>query len=141
MNDLITLSTNPTRSERLHESIRGLGEYGLVTPTSYVVQSDLTAASIIELLQKGLGPSDDIGVFAVGQPWATFCDLIVENFLVGAHGEFEDWTPRDYESEDNGDKLISRIESKRRPSLTVLSRSPNVCFASRSRHATWRGLF
>lgn len=67
------------------------------------MQSELTAASIIELLQKDLRPSDDIGVFAVGQPWASYCDVIVEDFLVGALGEFEDWTPRDYESEDSDD--------------------------------------
>lgn len=104
MNYLITFGTNPTRNEQLHKSIRELGEFGLVTPTSYVVQSDLTAASIIELLQKDLGPSDDIGVFAVCQPWASYCDVIVEDFLVGALGDFEDWTPRDFESEESNDK-------------------------------------
>ena len=100
MNYLITFHTVQARNDQLHETIRSLGEFGLVTPNSYVVQSGLTAAAIIELLQKELGPSDDVGVFAVGQPWASYCNVIVEDFLVSALGDFEDWTPRDYESEN-----------------------------------------
>jgi len=99
MNYLITFTATTEKLSAIIEQIKQLGEWGEITPNSFVVASNENAGVITQQLQMLLGPHDSIAVFSVSQPWASYCDLIVEDFLVSEIGEYEDWTPRDW----NGD--------------------------------------
>ena len=84
--------------------IKKLGEWGEITPTSFVVVSEENAGVITERLQFLLEPQDSIAVISVSQPWATYCNPIVEDFLISQLGQDEDWTPHDWNEETQSRK-------------------------------------
>ena len=81
---------------KLVQEIKNLGDWGEVTSSSFFVTSTENAGSITEKLQLLLGPQESVAVFTVSQPWAGYCDIIMEDFLVSELGQDEDWTPHDW---------------------------------------------
>jgi len=96
MNYLVTFTSTTENHSAVVEQIKQLGEWGEITPSSFVIASKENAGVITQRLQILLGPHDSIGVFSISQPWASYCDLIVEDFLASEIGEYEDWTPSDW---------------------------------------------
>ena len=100
MNYIITFEIEPDRRHSLVEAIKATGEWGEVTPTSFLVASQKPVRYIIEVLQPMLGPKDSLAVLSVSAPWAAHCDPIVEDFAHVLLGQFEDWIPRDWNGKD-----------------------------------------
>lgn len=96
MNYLITFTATTSNYSRLVDQVKGFGDWGEITPSSFIVVSDENAGVITEKLQLFLGPNESVAVFSVSKPWASYCDLIVEDFLISNIGEYEDWTPHDF---------------------------------------------
>ena len=97
MNYLITFAVESAdiRSS-LISAIQNLGEWGELTPTSFLLEADLDVQPLIELLQPLIGPSDSLWIFSVVAPWAGYGDPIVEDHAVDLLGEFQDWVPKDW---------------------------------------------
>ena len=96
MNYLITFTTSKSNYARLVDHIKRLGNWGEVTPSTFVVVSDENAGVITERLQLLLGSNETVAVFSVSKPWASYCDPIVEDFLISEIGQDENWTPHDW---------------------------------------------
>lgn len=69
-----------------------MGEWGEVTSSSFFVVSNENAGAITESFQLLLGQQDSFAVFSVSKPWASYCNIIVEDFILSKIGEDEDWT-------------------------------------------------
>ena len=100
MNYLITFDIADTGvRDAVSAAIRRLGEWGELTPQSFLVESEAAVRPTIERLQRLLGPCDAIWVFSVSAPWAGHGDPIVEDHAVALLGNFEDWVPADWDDE------------------------------------------
>lgn len=95
MKYLITFETESPAS--IVAAIKNLGEWGELTPTSYLLESSQEVRNIIEQLQPLLGRSDAIWVFTVVAPWASHGDPIVEDHAYALLGPFVDWSPKDWD--------------------------------------------
>jgi len=93
MNYLITFTATAKNYSKIVEKIKNMGEWAEVTPSSFFVVSKENAGAITETLQLLLGPQDSVAVFSVTKPWASYCDLIVEDFILSEIGQNEDWIP------------------------------------------------
>ncbi len=100
MSYIITFDIEPDRRLGLVDAIKATGEWGEVTPTSYLVASQQTVRSIIETLQPMLGPQDSLAVMTVSAPWAAYCDPNVETLAVSLLGKDETWIPKDWNGTD-----------------------------------------
>lgn len=99
MKHLITFTATAIKYPDILEQIKKLGYWGEVTPSSFFVVSQENAGVITERLQLLLGPQDAVAVFSVSQPWASHCDIIVEDLLLSKIGQDEDWIPHDWDEE------------------------------------------
>ncbi len=94
---IVTFSVEPPRVAGLLEAIKALGEWGELTPTTYILQSDVDPGSIMEMLQPRLGPKDDLWVFRAGGPWAGYGDVLVEELATAWVSPEALWVPRDWD--------------------------------------------
>lgn len=97
MSLIVTFRADERRAVGLIDDIKSLGEWGVLTPTSYLVGTISSPGEVMEKLQPLLGPDDDLWVFTVSAPWAGYGNAEVEDVAVGQLGEFEDWVPRDWD--------------------------------------------
>lgn len=98
MNYLITFNiADAGARDAVSGAIRQLGEWGELTPQSFLVESGEAVRPIMERLQRLLGLGDAIWVLTVSAPWAAHGDPVVEDHAVGLLGEFEDWVPADWD--------------------------------------------
>ena len=100
MSYIITFDVEAERRTGLVQAIKTTGDWGEVTPTSYLVASPQTVRSIIETLQPMLGPQDSLAVVTVSAPWAAYCDSNAETLAVSLLGKDETWIPKDWNGTD-----------------------------------------
>ena len=96
---IITFTATARNYARIVSEIKKLGNWGEVTPSSFVVATKENAGAITERLQLLLGPQESVAIFTVSRPWASYCNLIVEDFFLSEIGEDEDWTCHDWNEE------------------------------------------
>jgi hypothetical protein len=97
MSLIVTFKTDVQRAVALIDYIKSLGEWGVLTPTSYLVGTTASPGRVMEKLQPLLGPDDDLWVFSVRSPWAGYGNVEAEDVAVGQLGKFADWVPRDWD--------------------------------------------
>lgn len=99
MSVIVTFETDEQRAIALVGHIKSLGEWGALTPSSYLVETTASPGLVMEQLQPLLGPQDELWVFSVTAPWAGYGSVEVEDLAVGQLGPFTDWVPRDWDEE------------------------------------------
>ena len=99
MTYLITFTATTKNYSKIVNEIKNLGEWGEVTTSSFIVASKENAGVITERLQLLLGPQDSVAVFSVSKPWASYCGLIVKDFILSEIGQDEEWTYHDWNEE------------------------------------------
>ena len=60
MSLIVTFKTDEQRAVALINYIKSLGEWGVLTPTSYLVGSTASPGQVMEELQPLVGPDDDL---------------------------------------------------------------------------------
>ena len=99
MNYLITFTATAKNYSEIVEKIKNMGEWGEVTPSSFLVVSNENAGAITENFQLLLGQQDSFAVFSVSKPLASYSDIIVEDFILSKIGEDEDWVIKNWNEE------------------------------------------
>jgi len=94
---IITFEVEPERNASLVQAIKGLGEWGILTPTCLVVETDVQAAAVMETLQPLLGPADSLWAISAAKSWAGYGDPVVEDQVEAIVGPSDDWTPIDWD--------------------------------------------
>lgn len=97
MAHVFIFSVEPSRELGLVEAIKALGEWGILTPTSYLVEGEFDPGKVMECLQPMLGPMDALWVIKAGAPWAGHGDPIVGDLAVACLGHDQAWIPRDWD--------------------------------------------
>ena len=93
---LVTFSTDAGRCDAVIGAIKSLGEWSLLTPSSYLLETNIGPGRILETLQPLLGPNDGLWVFSLAAPWAGYGAPEVEDHAVAMLGLFDDWAPTDW---------------------------------------------
>lgn len=97
MSLIVTFKTDEQRAIGLIAGIKSLGEWGVLTPSSYLVGTSASPGHVMEILQPLLGPDDDLWAFSVSAPWAGYGNVEVEDVAVSQLGPFSDWVDRDWD--------------------------------------------
>lgn len=97
---IITFNVEYRRAATFASSVKALGDWVPLTPTSFLVETTVPLKSIMETLQPILGPKDDLWVMGAVAPWAAHSEPIAEDHVETWLGEpFGDWVPRDWDEE------------------------------------------
>ncbi len=97
---IITFNVESSRTATFVNSVKALGDWVPLTPTSFLVKPTVPLKGIMEALQPMLGPKDDLWVIGAMAPWTAYGDPIAEDHVETELGEpFGDWIPRDWEEE------------------------------------------
>ncbi len=94
---IVLLSVEPPRKAGLIEAIKALGDWGELTPTSYLVHGGADPGSIMEMLQPMLGPRDALWVFPASGPWAGYGDVLVDELVAAWVSPEASWVPYDWD--------------------------------------------
>lgn len=97
MSLIITFQVEPERNASLLQAIKGLGEWGALTPTCLIVETDVQAGAVMEKLQPLLGRADSLWAVSAAKPWAGYGDPIVEDHVEAIVGSSDDWIPSDWD--------------------------------------------
>jgi hypothetical protein len=93
---IITFNVGPARLTALVDEVKALGEWGALTPTSYLVATNMLPGEIMERLHRLVAPDEDLWVVTAAAPWASYGNAEVEDHaeLLGAP---DDWTVWDWD--------------------------------------------
>jgi hypothetical protein len=93
---VVSFCVEPPRDVELVQAIKALGEWGRLTPTSFILECENDPGVIMEQLQPMLGPKDDLWMISASGPWAAYGDPIVEELMTWV-GPEASWVPRDWD--------------------------------------------
>jgi len=99
---LITFDVAPPRLSRMVDAVKELGSWGELTPSSYLVDSELAPGEVMERLHTHVAPSESLWVVTATSPWASYGEAIVEDHAE-LLGSADNWTVFDWD-----DALSSR---------------------------------
>lgn len=94
---IITFKVEPGRNDSLVQAIKGLGEWGILTSTCIIVETDVQAGAVMQKLQPLLGRTDTLWAISAAKPWAGYGDPIVEDHVEAIVGPSDDWIPTDWD--------------------------------------------
>ena len=94
---IVLVSVEPPREAGLIEAIKAFGEWGELTPTTYILQCKVDPGSIMETLQPMLGPADSLWVFRASGPWAGYGDVLVDELVEAWVSPEASWAPHDWD--------------------------------------------
>jgi hypothetical protein len=94
---IITFNVNPSRVAALVEAVKALGEWGALTPTSYLITTNTCPGEIMERLHGFVAPDEELWAITAAAPWASYGNAEVEDHaeLLGAP---DDWTVWDWDA-------------------------------------------
>jgi hypothetical protein len=93
---IITFNIDATRAPAMVEAVKQLGEWGVLTPTSYLVATDMRPGEIMERLHGFVSPQEDLWVITVNAPWAGYGNVEVDDHSELLLGASDDWTIWDW---------------------------------------------
>ena len=93
---IIMFTVGPTRTAAVVAAVKTLGEWGALTPTSYLVETDARPGEIMERLHGLVSPDETLWVVTAAAPWASYGVAEVEDFAE-LLGQPDDWTVWDWD--------------------------------------------
>ena len=109
---IITFNINASRVSAMVEAIRELGQWGVLTPTSYLVATDMGPGEIMERLHGLVSPQEDLWVITAADLWAGYGDVEVVDH-VETLGASDDWPTWDWDEASSSRPKFVSIENGR----------------------------
>ena len=81
-------------------SVKSLGNWAMLTPTTMMINTKKSSEGVMEQLQPLIGPSDSLWLITPSIPWSAFGDPIVIDHVEAALGpENGNWAPKDWNAQ------------------------------------------
>lgn len=76
-------------------SVKSLGDWAILTPTTIMVRTKKSSESVMEQLQPLIGPGDSLWLITPSAPWSGYGDPIACDHVEAALGpESGNWVPK-----------------------------------------------
>jgi hypothetical protein len=93
---VIIFNVAAPRAEPFVQALKALGDWGMVTDSAFLVETELAPGAVMERLHPMTGPDDDLWVFTATGPWACYGDVLAEDHAEALLGPFESWVVWDW---------------------------------------------